>query len=268
MKNSQVDFTSCKLRKFENIQNFWSIAACIDERFSLEDPTWCFGGRMLVRCIGVVAKLVFWLIIRRWGLGVWWCRFGLRFRGLWIGLIVIWVLGPSAFGFKMRTCTLPTSFLRVVLFATSATLRVCFLLSRFALLGIFLFFLFQFFAVLFFVVFKWQKVGFIHNVFVESFWFIEKSQNDLWITQNCRSSKILHFFKFLCNFRQTFDRHRGLQVVETFNKEKIRFPVRFCQEIYAVLKNVSNWPRIPQKVAIFIRLSHAICVQFPRDLRV
>ena len=55
--------------------------------------------------------------------------------------------GPSAFGFKMRTGTLPTSFFRVVLFATSATLRICFLLSRLALLGIFLFFLFQFFAV-------------------------------------------------------------------------------------------------------------------------
>ena len=66
--------------------------------------------------------------------------FGIRF-------IVVRVLKPGAFGFKVRTCALPTSFIRMVLLATCPTLRISFLLSRFALLGIFLFFLFQLFAV-------------------------------------------------------------------------------------------------------------------------
>ena len=68
-----------------------------------------------------------------------------NFSKIYIYRLYTIYITPSAFGFKMCTGTLPTSFLRVVLFATSATLRIGLLLSFVALLGFFLFLFFKVF---------------------------------------------------------------------------------------------------------------------------
>ena len=61
-----------------------------------------------------------------------------------IGIVIRRILGSGALRFKMRAGTLPTSFFWVVGLATGPAIGISFLLSTFALLGIFLFLFFTF----------------------------------------------------------------------------------------------------------------------------